>query len=89
MRSLVFGPTDTGYDLRLAVHEKFGLGCPAAGILRGLRIETSEPILVGGITISGSKTIQLILDEDCGPLRAAATNDAKVGLLRAHRSDDR
>lgn len=72
-----FRQTDPGYDLHLAVHGKFG-SCPAAGILRGLRIETSEPIALASITISGSKTIQLILDEDCGPLRAAETGDAKI-----------
>lgn len=79
--ALVFRSTGTGYDLQVAVHGKPGLGCPAAGILRALRIETSEPIPVGEITISGSKTIQLILDEDCGPLTAAATNDAKLACL--------
>lgn len=73
-----FRQTKSGYDLQLAVHEKLGLGCPAAGILRGLRIGASEPIPLGTITISGSRTIQLILDEDCGQLTAAATNDAKV-----------
>lgn len=79
--ALVFSPHDSGYDIRLAVQEKLGLGCPAAGIMRVLRIETSEPIPVGAITISGSKTIQLILDEDCGPLTAAATNDSKLACL--------
>lgn len=79
--ALVFSPSDPGYDIRLAVHEKPGLGCPAAGIMRGLRIETSEPIPVDAITISGSKTIQLILDEDCGPLAAAAVDDAKLACL--------
>ncbi len=73
-----FTQTESGYDLRLEVHEKFGGGCPAAGIFRGLQIEASEPIPVGTVTISGSRTIQLILDEDCGPLTAAETDDAKV-----------
>ncbi|NJD27990.1 MAG: hypothetical protein FIA92_06790 [Chloroflexi bacterium] len=76
--ALVFRPTDAGYDLQLDVHEKLGFGCPAAGILRALWIETSEPIQVDAITISGEKRIQLILEEDCGPLVAAATNDAKI-----------
>ena len=79
--ALVFRPTDSGYDLQVAVGEKLGLGCPAAGIMRGLRIETSEPIAVVGITISGARTLQLILDEDCGPLAAAATNDAKLACF--------
>lgn len=79
--ALVFSRRDSGYDIRLAVHGKPGGGCPAAGILRGLRIETTEPIPVATITISGSKTIQLILDEDCGPLMAAATGDSKIACL--------
>lgn len=78
---LVFSRSDSGYDIRLAVPGKLGGGCPAAGILRGLRIETSAPIPVATITISGSKTIQLILDEDCGPLVAAATGDSKIACL--------
>lgn len=78
--ALVLSPSDSGYEIRLAVRERIG-SCPGAGILRGLRIETSEPIPVATITISGSKTIQLILDEDCGPLVAAATNDAKLACL--------
>jgi|GEM_PF-1600188 hypothetical protein len=79
--ALVFSSTGSGYDLHVAVHEKLGLGCPAAGISRGLRIETSEPIPIGAVTVSGSKTIQLILDQDCGPLAAAATNDAKLACF--------
>lgn len=78
---LVFSLSDSGYDIRLEVRGKLGGACPAAGILRGLRIETSQPIPVATITISGSKTIQLILDEDCGPLMAAATGDSKVACL--------
>ncbi len=76
--ALVFKRTDSGYDVRVEVHEKLGLGCPAAGISRGLRIETSAPIPVGVVTVSGERTIQLIIDEDCGPLAKAATDDAKV-----------
>lgn len=79
--ALRFSSTDSGYDLHLAIHERLGGGCPAAGVLRGLRIETTSSIPVGAITISGSKTIQLILDEDCGPLTAAATNDSKIACL--------
>ncbi len=78
---VVFWPNDSRYVLQLAVHEKLGLGCPALGILRGLRIETSESIPVDAITITGSKAIQLILDEDCGPLAAAATDDAKLACF--------
>lgn len=78
--ALVFSPTDSGYDIRLAIRQGIG-GCPGAGILRGLRIETSEPISVGAITISGAKTIELLLDEDCGPLVAAATDDSKLACL--------
>jgi len=76
--ALLFRATGTGHDLRVAVHEKAGFGCPAAGILRALRIETSAPIELAATTISGDKTIQLILDADCGPLTAAQTSDAKV-----------
>ena len=77
--ALAFSSTSSGYDLHLAIHGKLGLGgCPAAGILRALRIEASKAIPVGTIAISGSKTIELVLDEDCGPLTAAETNDAKI-----------
>lgn len=79
--ALAFRPTASGYDIGLAVHEKLGLGCTAVGILRALRIETATPIPVEAITISGARTIQLILDEDCGPLVAAATNDSKVACF--------
>jgi hypothetical protein len=79
--AVVFRPTASGYDLQLEVDEKLSLGCPAAGVLRALHVETSEPIPVGAVTISGARTIQLILDEDCGPLTTAATNDAKVACL--------
>jgi hypothetical protein len=41
----------------------------------------SAPIALATITISGSRSIQLVLDEDCGPLREAATGDAKVACL--------
>lgn len=77
--AVAFRRTDSGFDLHLTVHDKLGLGgCPALGVLRALRIETSEPIATSAITISGDKKIELVLDEDCGFLRAAATNDAKV-----------
>jgi len=76
--ALAFQQTTSGYDVGLAVHEKLGLGCPAGGVLRALRIETSEEIPVGVITVSGARTIQLILNENCGPLADAATEDSKV-----------
>jgi hypothetical protein len=78
--ALVLSPTAAGHDLHIVVHGGFG-SCPGAGVLRGLRVETSKPLDLGLITISGSKTIQLILEEDCGPLRAAETGDAKVACL--------
>jgi hypothetical protein len=80
---LTFRTTGSGYDIELAEHQKLGLGCTAQGILRGLRVETSAPILLSTITISGAKNIELRREDDCGPLTDAATNDAKVacGLL--------
>lgn len=48
-----FQPSGSSYALHLEVHQKLGLGCPAAGILRGLRIVTSEPIPIGSIAVSG------------------------------------
>lgn len=79
--ALVLSSTDSGYDLNLAIHQKLGGGCPAAGVLRAIRVETTAPIPVATISISGSKQIQLILDEDCGPLTAAATGDSKIACL--------
>jgi hypothetical protein len=75
---LVFRTTGSGYDMELRVHEKLGLGCIALGILRGLRVETSAPISLSTITISGAKKIELRREDDCGPLTDAATDDAKV-----------
>lgn len=51
--SLSLRPSGAGYALHLEVHQKLGLGCPAAGVLRGLRINTSRPIPLGSITTSG------------------------------------
>jgi hypothetical protein len=48
-----FQPSGSGYALHLQVHQKLGFGCPAAGLLRGLRITTSEPIPPGSIAVSG------------------------------------
>ncbi|HEX7948914.1 MAG TPA: hypothetical protein VF494_01090 [Candidatus Limnocylindrales bacterium] len=76
--TLAFRTTDSGYDIELGVHEKLGLGCIALGILRGLRVETSAPVSVSTVTISGAKKIELRREDDCGPLTDAATNDAKV-----------
>jgi hypothetical protein len=75
---LAFRTTGSGYDIELGVHEKLGLGCIAVGILRGLRIETSAPISLSTITISGAKRIELRRADNCGPLTDAATDDAKI-----------
>jgi hypothetical protein len=75
---LAFRTTTSGYDIELGIHEKLGLGCTAQGILRGLRVETSAPISLSTITISGARKIELRREDDCGPLTDAATNDAKV-----------
>ncbi|HEX7950900.1 MAG TPA: hypothetical protein VF494_11170 [Candidatus Limnocylindrales bacterium] len=90
--ALALRTTDSGYDVELRVHEKLGLGCIALGILRGVRVQTSAPIDVGAITISGDRKIELVMDEDCGPLTAAATDDAKIAcgaLLEATVGDQR
>jgi hypothetical protein len=79
--TLVLRSTATGYDLELAEHEKAGLGCIALGVLRGLRVETSKAIPIAAITISGDRKIELRIDEDCGPLATAGTNDAKVACF--------
>jgi hypothetical protein len=47
-------PTGSGYTLRLEVHQKLGLGCSAVGLLRGLRIVTSQPVPTGSITVGGA-----------------------------------
>lgn len=70
--------TDAGYDMHIAIHEKLGLGCPAAGVFRALRVATREPLPIGTMTVSGDKSIQFVREDDCGPLTDAATNDAKV-----------
>jgi hypothetical protein len=51
--ALSLAPTESGYALHLEVHGKIGLGCPAVGVIRGLRIMTSKPIRVDSITVSG------------------------------------
>jgi len=45
--------SESGYALHLEVHGKLGLGCPAVGVLRGLRIKTSKPIPADSIAVSG------------------------------------
>jgi len=39
--------------LNVAVHQKLGTGCPAAGVPRAVRIATSSPITVDSITVAG------------------------------------
>jgi hypothetical protein len=41
------------FALHLDVHGKLGLGCPAVGLIRGLRIRFSEPIRADAINPSG------------------------------------
>jgi hypothetical protein len=48
-----FWGSDSTYNLHLAVRLKPGSGCPAAGVPRGLRIETSSPIPADSILVSG------------------------------------
>lgn len=43
-----------GYVLNVAVHEKFGLGCAGAAVLRAIRIVTSSPIPVDSVTAAGA-----------------------------------
>jgi hypothetical protein len=51
--TLAFERSGSGYALRLDTHQKIGLGCPAAGIGRAVRIKLSEPVPVGDILPSG------------------------------------
>jgi len=41
------------YELRLNLQEKLGLGCPAAGVMRSVRLVTSEPIPVATVLVVG------------------------------------
>src|SRR6476659_10536852 len=41
---LLFRPHEAGYSLALTVGRKPGLGCPAAAVVRGVRIKTSAPV---------------------------------------------
>ena len=52
--ALVFYPLGSDYALQLNGHEKLGLGCPAAALMRGLRVVISKPIPTGSITVSGT-----------------------------------
>jgi hypothetical protein len=51
---IAFQALESGYSLHLGVARKLGLGCPAAGVLRSVRIRTSIPIDADSIRISGS-----------------------------------
>jgi len=51
---LLFRPHEAGYSLALTVGRKLGLGCPAAGIGRGVRIKTSAPVSPESIEMFGS-----------------------------------
>ena len=49
-----FGVLHGGYVLSVAVNERFGFGgCPAAAVLRAIRIATSRPIPVDSVTVAG------------------------------------
>ena len=52
--ALSFRPQQAGYSLALTVHEKLGLGCPAAGIYRSVRVRTSKPISPDSIEAFGT-----------------------------------
>ncbi len=51
---VLFRPHEAGYSLALTVGRKLGLGCPAAAVLRGLRIRTSAPVSPESIETFGS-----------------------------------
>jgi len=53
--ALSFRPHEAGYSLALTVHEKLGLGCPAAGVYRSVRVRTSKPISPDSIETFGSR----------------------------------
>lgn len=87
---LALASSGPSYDVRVAIHVKFG-SCPGAGVFRAVRIATSKPLPIEAMTISGSKSIQFVRDDDCGPLTGAETNDAKVAcgvLITATVGDD-
>lgn len=49
-----FGRSDGSYELRVYIAEKPGLGCPAAGVPRSVRISTSEPLPVASVLLFGN-----------------------------------
>jgi hypothetical protein len=53
--ALSFRQAEGTHFLFLEVHGKLGLGCPAAGVLRGLQIRFSEPMSVDTIQARISK----------------------------------
>jgi len=80
--AITFRHLTDGYNVHLEIHPKGLFGaCPAAGVLRALRIQTSKALDATAISIGGSRTIELITDEDCGPLRDAETGDAKIACF--------
>ena len=42
---ILFAPIETGFHVHLQTNEKLGLGCPAGGIARALRVRTSAPVM--------------------------------------------
>ncbi len=51
--AVVFRMLHGSYVLNVSIHQRFGLGCPAAGVPRAIRIGTSRPIPVDSITVAG------------------------------------
>ena len=41
------------YVIGLASHERTGGGCPSAGVPRGIRIATSDPLPIDSIIVTG------------------------------------
>jgi hypothetical protein len=48
-----FWPRERGYALQVHVNGKPGLGCPAAGIPRAVRVTMSEPFVVDTVSVVG------------------------------------
>lgn len=51
--TLWFHVLNGGYVLNVTTHGKLGLGCPAAGVYRAVRMTTSRPIPVDSIIVAG------------------------------------
>ena len=51
---LAFRLHEAVYELRVDVAQKLGLGCPAAGVMRSVRIVTSEPLPVASVLVIGN-----------------------------------